>query len=34
MTVRNYWGVKIDSKLTFDCHVFDICKKANRKINA
>ena len=27
-------GVKIDNKLTFDCHVSDICKKANRKINA
>ena len=26
--------VKIDNKLTFDCHVSDICKKANRKINA
>ena len=27
-------GVKIDNKLTFDCHVSDMCKKANRKINA
>ena len=27
-------GVKIDNKLTFDYHVSDICKKANRKINA
>ena len=27
-------GVKIDYKLTFDCHVSDIRKKANRKINA
>ena len=27
-------GVKIDNKLTFDCHVFDMCKEANRKINA
>ena len=27
-------GVKIDYKLTFDCRVSDICKKANRKINA
>ena len=27
-------GVKIDNKLTFHCHVFDMCKKANRKINA
>ena len=27
-------GVKTDNKLTFDCHVSDICKKANRKINA
>ena len=26
-------GVKIDDKLTFDCHVPDMCKKANRKIN-
>ena len=26
--------VKIDNKLTFDCHVSDMCKKANRKINA
>ena len=27
-------AVKTDNKLTFDCHVFDMCKKANRKINA
>ena len=27
-------GVKIDNKLTFDCHVSDMCKKANKKINA
>ena len=27
-------GVKIDNKLMFDCHVSDMCKKANRKINA
>ena len=27
-------GVKIDNKLTFDYHVSDMCKKANRKINA
>ena len=27
-------GVKIDNKLTFDCHVSDMCKKPNRKINA
>ena len=27
-------GVKIDNTLTFDCHVSDLCKKANRKINA
>ena len=27
-------GVKIDNELTFDCHVSDMCKKANRKINA
>ena len=27
-------GVKIDNKLTFDCHVSDMCKKANRKISA
>ena len=27
-------GVKIDNKLTFGCHVSDMCKKANRKINA
>ena len=27
-------GVKIDNKLRFDCHVPDMCKKANRKINA
>ena len=26
--------VKIDNKLTFDCHFPDMCKKANRKINA
>ena len=26
--------VKIDNKLTFDCHVSDMCKKANRKIKA
>ena len=24
-------GVKIDNKLTFDCHVSDICKKANKR---
>ena len=27
-------GVKTDNKLTFDGHVSDMCKKANRKINA
>ena len=27
-------GVKIDNKLTFSCHVSDMFKKANRKINA
>ena len=27
-------GVKIDHKLTFDCHVSGMCKKANRKTNA
>ena len=27
-------GVKIDNKLMSDCHVSDMCKKANRKINA
>ena len=27
-------GVKTDNKLTFDCHVSDMCRKANRKINA
>ena len=27
-------GVKIDNKLTFDCHVSDMCKTPNRKINA
>ena len=27
-------GVKIDNKLTFGCHVSDMCKKANRKNNA
>ena len=27
-------GVKIDNKLTFDCHVSDMCKQTNRKINA
>ena len=27
-------GVKIDNKLTLDCHVSDMCKKPNRKINA
>ena len=27
-------GVKIDNKLTFDCHVSDMFKKAKRKINA
>ena len=27
-------GVKIDNKLTFDCHVSDIRKKASKKINA
>ena len=26
--------VKIDNKLTFDCHVSDMCKKSNREINA
>ena len=28
------WGVKIDNKQTFDCHVSDMWKKANREINA
>ena len=27
-------GVKIDNKLMFDCHISDMCKKANRKVNA
>lgn len=27
-------GVKIDSELSFDCHVSNICKKVHRKINA
>ena len=27
-------GVNIDNKVTFDCHVSDMCKKTNRKINA
>ena len=27
-------GVNIDNKLTFDCHISDMCKKANRKVNA
>ena len=27
-------GVKIDNKLTLDCHVCDMRKKANRQINA
>ena len=27
-------GVKIDNKLTFDCHISDMCKKSNRKISA
>ena len=27
-------GVMIDNKMTFDRHVCDMCKKANRKINA
>ena len=29
MTVKNYWG----SRLTFDFHVSNMCKKADRKIN-
>ena len=29
----NSLGVKIDNKLTFDCHVSGICKKASIKIN-
>ena len=27
-------GLKIDNKLTFDCHIFAMSKRANRKINA
>ena len=27
-------GAKIDNNLRFDCHVSDMCKKVNRKINA
>ena len=27
-------GVKFDHKLTFNCHVSDVCKDASRKINA
>ena len=27
-------GVKFDYKLTFNCHVSDLCKNASRKINA
>ena len=27
-------GVKIVNKQTFDCHVSDMCKKVNRKVNA
>ena len=36
--MRNFFwgggGVKIDNKLMYDCHVSDMCKKVNRKINA
>ena len=28
------WGVTIDNKLSFDEHVTDICKTANKKLNA
>ena len=31
---ENPLGVKIDNKLTFDCHVSDMCEKASVKINA
>ena len=27
------FGVKFDKKLTFDDHIFDICKKPGRKIS-
>ena len=27
-------GVKFDSKHTFDQHIFDLCEKAGRKVNA
>ena len=27
-------GVRFDSKLTFDAHINDICKKASLKLNA
>ena len=31
---ENLLDVKFDQKLTFDYHIFDICKKAGRKISA
>ena len=33
-TCEKLLGVKIDSKLIFDNHVADLCKKANNKLRA
>ena len=30
----NFVGVAINDKLSFDKHIFDICKTANQKLNA
>ena len=27
------WGIKVDSKLNFEAHVGDLCKKASRKMH-
>ena len=33
-TVKSFWGIKINNKLTFEEHVEGLCKKASQKVSA
>ena len=33
-TVKSFWGIKINNKLTFEEHVEGLCKKASQKASA
>ena len=32
-SVKSFWGIKIDIKLTFEEHVEGLCKRASRKVS-